>query len=71
MRFLKYVDKYKKENHKMVRLLKQVPLDFDWKLNEVWSGYINPHKRHKCNECEGLGYSKERRKENELGNNNH
>lgn len=43
----------------MGRLLKQVPLDFDWGLNEVWSGYVNPHQRHKCNACEGLGYSKE------------
>lgn len=43
----------------MGRELKRVPLNFQWEINELWSGYINPHKRHKCKECEGVGWSKE------------
>lgn len=27
----------------MSRELRRVPLDFNWPLNKVWSGYINPH----------------------------
>ena len=43
----------------MGRELKRVPLNFDWQINELWCGYVNPHKVHKCKECDGLGYSKE------------
>lgn len=25
----------------MGRVLKRVPLDFDWQLNQIWNGYIN------------------------------
>lgn len=28
----------------MGRELKRVPLDFDWPLNKVWGGYINPYQ---------------------------
>jgi len=27
------------------RELKRVPMDFDWPLNKVWKGYINPHSK--------------------------
>ena len=27
----------------MGREIKRVPLDFDWPINEVWKGFINPH----------------------------
>jgi hypothetical protein len=43
----------------MGRELKRVPLDFKWEIGKLWSGYINPHKVHKCKECEGLGWSKD------------
>lgn len=45
----------------MGRTLKRVPLEFDWPLNETWSGYLNPHweKRQACPSCDGSGYSPE------------
>lgn len=43
----------------MGRVLKRVPLDFQWPLNKVWSGYVNPYSIHTCTECGGNGYSKE------------
>lgn len=43
----------------MGRELKRVPLDFQWEIGKLWSGYVNPHKIHECRECEGLGWSKE------------
>lgn len=44
----------------MGRELRRVPLDFDWPLNKVWAGFLNPHFK-KCpaaakNECHG-GYT--------------
>jgi len=45
----------------MGRELKRVPIDFQWEIDELWCGYINPHKVHKCKECDGSGYSKEYR----------
>jgi hypothetical protein len=41
------------------RDLKRVPLNFDWPIDEVWSGYLNPHAdlATKCSDCE-LGYAK-------------
>ena len=46
----------------MGRELKRVPIDFEWEIGEIWSGYVNPHKVHNCNKCNGLGYSKEYKK---------
>lgn len=43
----------------MGRQLKRVPMDFDWEVGKIWSGFINPHPRHDCNHCEGMGWSKE------------
>lgn len=45
----------------MGRELKRVPLDFDYPIGKIWSGYINPHAVHECKKCEGLGYSEEHR----------
>lgn len=43
----------------MGRTLKRVPLDFNWPLNTVWGGYLNPHARQssKCDDCDGSGYA--------------
>ena len=46
----------------MGRELKRVPLDFQWEINKLWCGYINPHKVHECKECNGSGYSKDYQK---------
>lgn len=40
----------------MGRELKRVALDFDWPLNKVWKGYINPYYEE-CKYCEGSGSS--------------
>lgn len=29
----------------MGREIRRVPLDFDWPLNKVWKGFINPHRK--------------------------
>lgn len=40
------------------RTLKRVPLDFQWPLNKVWEGYINPHQGPiNCKDCAGTGYN--------------
>ena len=41
----------------MGRELKRVPLDFQWPMNAVWKGYINPYRSVKCGACYGTGYS--------------
>lgn len=46
----------------MSRELKRVPLDFNWEINKIWSGYKNPHDFHECKDCEGLGWSEDYRK---------
>lgn len=43
----------------MGRELKRVPLDFEWEINKLWCGYVNPHKVHECKKCNGSGYSKD------------
>lgn len=44
----------------MGRELKRVPLDFDWPLNKVWKGFVNPlYCATKCEACDGRGYSPE------------
>lgn len=35
----------------MGRLLKRVPLDFDWPIGHVWKGYINPYASVDCPYC--------------------
>lgn len=43
----------------MGRELKRVALDFDWPLNKIWSGFINPYYEEckPCTSCEQTGYS--------------
>ena len=43
---------------KMGREIKRISMDFDWPLNKIWDGYVNPHyKTKKCQKCDGSGYS--------------
>lgn len=40
----------------MSRELRRVPLDFDWPLNKVWIGYVNPYDGPaECRPCGGSG----------------
>jgi hypothetical protein len=43
----------------MGREVKRVTLDFDWPLNKVWEGLLNPYHRlcSQCECCKGTGYS--------------
>lgn len=44
----------------MGRELKRVDVGFQWPINKVWSGYLNPHYTAKeCSHCGGSGYSPE------------
>jgi len=48
----------------MSRELKRVPLDFDYSLNKVWEGYLNPYHKYskKCPFCDGSGVNEEMKK---------
>lgn len=39
--------------------LKRVPIDFNWPVNKVWSGYLMPKDLHQipCSHCEQSGYN--------------
>lgn len=41
----------------MGKELRRVPLDFDWPLNKIWGGYVNPHYKFcpGCHETDHLG----------------
>ena len=42
----------------MGRELKRVPFDFDWPIDKVWKGFVNPlHTAVQCAHCEGSGSS--------------
>lgn len=43
----------------MSRSVRRVALDFEWPLDKVWSGYLNPYYdlREKCADCNGDGGS--------------
>lgn len=45
----------------MGREIKRVPVGFNWPLNEVWEGFINPHfkKSSGCHHCDRSGLSPE------------
>lgn len=49
----------------MGRELKRVALDFAWPLNEVWTGYLNPHYVQ-CGACHGRGETPARRRLGEI-----
>jgi hypothetical protein len=46
----------------MGRILKRVPLDFKWTLNQKWKGYLNPYRSYRCEACDGGGYNVETKK---------
>ncbi len=46
----------------MGRVLKRVPLDFNWPLNQVWKGYLNPYSSQKCKSCGCSGLNPETKK---------
>jgi hypothetical protein len=52
----------------MSRCIKRVPLDFQWKHDKVWSGYLNPFsgKRIACPHCKGRGDSPEMKRLQDL-----
>lgn len=43
----------------MGREIKRVATNFEWPLDKVWQGYLNPFyvHSHKCGACDGSGYS--------------
>src|SRR5579863_549560 len=45
----------------MSRVLRRVPLSFNWPLKKRWKGYINPYgkRSQRCTACEGTGYAPE------------
>lgn len=45
----------------MGRELKRVALDFEWPLDKVWEGYLNPYyeKKLECPHCDGSGSTPE------------
>lgn len=43
----------------MGRELRRIKIDFKWEIGKLWKGYINPHECHKCEACDGGGYSLE------------
>ena len=45
----------------MGREVKRVPVDFDWPLNKVWSGYLSSFNFPTCDACEGSGLPPEAR----------
>lgn len=47
----------------MGRELKRVALDFEWPIDKVWMGFLNPHyvHNHDCPVCNGSGSSPEAR----------
>lgn len=46
----------------MGREVKKVPLDFDWPINMIWKGYMNPYRPIDCTLCDGSGLNKEMKK---------
>ena len=46
----------------MGRILKRVPLDFKWPINQVWKGYVNPYRSQECKACERTGLNTETKK---------
>jgi hypothetical protein len=41
----------------MGREIKRVAFDFNWPLNKVWIGFINPYHSMNCPVCEGQGFN--------------
>jgi len=43
----------------MGRLLKRVPLDFNYPIKQTWKGYLNPYSSIECKSCGGSCLNKE------------
>jgi hypothetical protein len=41
----------------MGRTLKRVPMDFNWPLDKIWEGYLNPYYGKECPACKGYGHN--------------
>lgn len=52
----------------MGRELKRVALDFEWPMNKVWEGFLNPYYKesYNCPHCDGTGSSPEARRLKDL-----
>lgn len=52
----------------MGRELKRVSLNFEWPIDEVWEGFLNPHYQHcsDCPHCVGTGSSPDARRLGDL-----
>ena len=46
----------------MGRLLKRMPIDFNYPMNQVWKGYINPYRSIECKGCKGYGLNESTKK---------
>lgn len=45
----------------MSRVLRRVPLDFDWPYDQTWEGYVFPEELNlpNCHACDGTGFAPE------------
>ncbi len=43
----------------MGRIVKRVPLNFEWLLSLTWKGFLNPYNPTHCKICDGSGYNPE------------
>ena len=43
----------------MGREVKRVALDFEWPIDMLWKGYLNPYHSQRCEACDGQGYNAE------------
>lgn len=53
----------------MGREVKRVPLNFQWPINEIWKGYVNPiyaEHSHECPHCDGHGATSGRKRLEDL-----
>lgn len=52
----------------MSREVKRVPIDFDWPINKVWEGYVNPYYKYEkaCTHCDATGYSEKAKELHDL-----
>lgn len=41
----------------MGREVKRVALDFEWPLEMLWKGFVNPHRSQQCGACKGSGHN--------------
>lgn len=46
----------------MGRVLKRVPLDFQWPIGQLWKGYVCPYSSSECKSCESTGLNPETKK---------